>query len=89
MYTLLRSITLCFLLITLSGYSEAFSQSVQTDNAVVELISEQKTIQPGQIFWIGIHMEIRDNWYVYYRNPGDSGMPMMVEWLHEEDFSIG
>ena len=68
---------------------QLFADPVRTDNAEVELISEQKTIQPGQTFWVGIRMDIRENWYVYYRNPGDSGMPMMVEWMHEDDFSIG
>ncbi len=89
MIPILRYILLSLLVICLSGQASLFSQPVQTDNAVVELISEQKTIQPGQPFWVGIKMDIRENWYVYYRNPGDSGMPMMVEWLHDKDFQIG
>ncbi len=79
-----------FLLISfVLGQSDLFSQIVHTDNAEIELISEQSTIQPGESFWIGLRMDLRDDWYVYYRNPGDSGMPMMVEWLHEADFNIG
>jgi DsbC/DsbD-like thiol-disulfide interchange protein len=46
------------------------------------------TIVPGETFWIGIRMDIRDGWYVYYRNPGDSGMPMTVNWTHDTDFNI-
>lgn len=71
--------------------SALFAQPVQTDNAEVELISEQKNIQAGQPFWIGVRMDLRENWYVYYRNPGDSGMPLMVEWVHDraDEFSIG
>ena len=78
-----------FLLFFSFVYIQLFADPVRTDNAEVELISEQRTIQPGQTFWVGIRMDIRENWYVYYRNPGDSGMPMMVEWMHEDDFSIG
>jgi thiol:disulfide interchange protein len=65
------------------------AQPVHTDNAEVELISENETIQPGERFWIGVRMNLRDGWYVYYRNPGDSGMPLMTEWLHDKDFAIG
>jgi thiol:disulfide interchange protein/DsbC/DsbD-like thiol-disulfide interchange protein len=84
-----RYLFLFFLIVCVTDTQPVSAQPVETDNAVVELISEQKTIQPGQPFWIGIKMDIRENWYVYYRNPGDSGMPMMVEWLHQEDFNIG
>ncbi|TVP99108.1 MAG: thiol:disulfide interchange protein [Balneolaceae bacterium] len=89
MISAFRYILLGLLFYCMSGNIHISAQAVQTDNAVVELISEQITIQPGQPFWIGIKMDIRENWYVYYRNPGDSGMPMMVEWLHEEDVNIG
>ncbi|TVR33542.1 MAG: thiol:disulfide interchange protein [Balneolaceae bacterium] len=71
------------------GVTPLLSQPVTTENAEVELISENQTIQPGESFWIGIRMDLRDGWYVYYRNPGDSGMPLMVEWMHEKDFNIG
>lgn len=65
---------------------EAFQ--VKTDHAEVELISEQSAIVPGESFWIGIQMGIQDGWYVYYRNPGDSGMPMTLNWTHQQDFNI-
>lgn len=83
--------TICLLYIITMGFGmpHLYAQVVETDNAKIELISEQATIQPGESFWIGLRMEIREDWYVYYRNPGDSGMPMMVEWLHEKDFNIG
>ncbi len=85
----LAVISLLILTIFLLSSENLISQAVQTENAEIELISEQTTIRPGESFWIGLRMDIREDWYVYYRNPGDSGMPMMVEWLHEPDFNIG
>ena len=84
-----QSILLTLLILALFGNSQLLGQTVQTDHAEVELISEQETIRPGESFWIGVRIDMQDGWYVYYRNPGDSGMPMMVEWLHEKDFQIG
>jgi len=83
----LSFLTFLFLLLAAPWKTEA--QPVQTENAEVELISENLSIKPGQSFWIGVRMDLRDGWYVYYRNPGDSGMPLMTEWMHDKDFSIG
>ena len=87
-----QRVTNTLLLITLPLFMAAGllqAQPVQTDNARVELVSENQSIQPGESFWIGVHMELREGWYVYYRNPGDSGMPLMVEWAHDKNFNIG
>ncbi|MCG2588175.1 protein-disulfide reductase DsbD family protein [Rhodohalobacter sulfatireducens] len=71
-----------------TGIQQSEAYQVKTDHAEVKLISEQSAIVPGETFWIGIEMDIQEGWYVYYRNPADSGMPLTVEWTHEEDFNI-
>ena len=32
------------------------------------------------IFWLGVDMDIREGWHVYWRNPGDSGLPTTIRW---------
>lgn len=81
--TLLTSILLLF-----TGLQSIEAFQVKTDHAEVELISEQSAIVPGETFWIGVQMDIDEGWYVYYRNPGDSGMPLTLNWTHEKDFNI-
>lgn len=88
MKKLQRLLTITVFLSLLVGLQSLFAFQVETDNARVKLISEQSTIVPGESFWVGIDMEIREGWYVYYRNPADSGMPLTVEWTHEKDFNI-
>jgi DsbC/DsbD-like thiol-disulfide interchange protein len=46
----------------------------------VELIQENETIQSGQSFWVSLHLKIEDGWHVYWKNPGDIGMPLKIEW---------
>lgn len=72
----------------LAGLQTLQAFQVKTDNAEVQLISEQSSIAPGETFWIGIQMNIREGWYVYYRNPGDSGLPMTINWTQERDYNI-
>ncbi len=86
---LLNRAFICLFLMLITGFQLLQADPVKTEHAEVELISEQSTIVPGEPFWIGIRMKIQDGWYVYYRNPGDSGMPMTVQWNHERDFTIG
>lgn len=83
-----RILLIAVLFSILVGLQSVQGFQVKTDNAEVELISEQSSVTPGESFWIGVRMDIRDGWYVYYRNPGDSGQPMMVNWTHGEDFNI-
>lgn len=72
----------------LGGTQQLKAYQIETGHAEVELISEQSAIVPGETFWVGIQMDIQEDWYVYYRNPADSGMPLTVNWTHEEDFTI-
>jgi thiol:disulfide interchange protein/DsbC/DsbD-like thiol-disulfide interchange protein len=45
-----------------------------------ELIAEPAAIAPGQPFWVGIRLRIKQGWHVYWRNPGDSGEGVTVAW---------
>ncbi len=46
-----------------------------------ELVAEEETIQPGRPFWLAVHLNIEDDWHVYWKNPGDAGTPLKVEWI--------
>lgn len=52
----------------------------------VQLISEFKSIQPGQTFCVALRLEMAKQWHTYWKNPGDSGMPTKVEWHLPDGF---
>ncbi len=52
-----------------------------TSHIKSELIQEGEAIQPGQPFWVAIHLKLEKEWHVYWKNPGDAGIPLKVEWL--------
>lgn len=54
-----------------------------------ELLSEETTIQPGSSFWVALHLTIEDNWHVYWKNPGDAGLPLKLTWTLPEGFQAG
>lgn len=39
-----------------------------------------KASSDNGMFWVGIQMDIREDWHVYWRNPGDSGLPTTIRW---------
>lgn len=44
------------------------------------ILIEPTDIQAGQPFWVAIHLKMDDHWHVYWKNPGDTGMPVTVDW---------
>lgn len=44
------------------------------------LIAEESTIQAGRPFWVALHLQLEEGWHVYWKNPGDAGLPLKVQW---------
>ncbi len=58
------------------------SQSVPVDTGKVtaSLVSTHDRIAPGQEFYIALRTVLDEHWHTYWRNPGDSGEPVQIEW---------
>jgi thiol:disulfide interchange protein len=81
----------CFLACLL-GSPTAFSLSgdvVATDNVKARLVSEVRSIAPGQTIWVDLDLTIRDGWHTYWRNPGDSGQATQLTWNLPPGFAAG
>ena len=55
-------------------------RSTSIPHGIVELVSAQETIQPGNALLLGLHFQLEKGWHIYWINPGDSGEPPRVEW---------
>lgn len=86
---------LALLALTLSGLAGASAQgSAQglkppSDLVTASLVAEPAAIRPGEPFTVGIRMVMRPDWHVYWRNPGDSGLPPEVTWALPAGFTAG
>jgi DsbC/DsbD-like thiol-disulfide interchange protein len=58
-------------------------------NVSVKLLSERAAVQPGQPFHVGLLMRMQDGWHTYWKNPGDSGLPLRITWTLPPGFSAG
>lgn len=69
--------------------ASAVETSAFTDPVKASLINENTSIQPGHSFYVAIEMKVADSWYLYWKNPGEAGMPPAVSWNLPEGFEAG
>ena len=61
-----------------------------TQNAIsVQLIAENTTIQPKKTFWVMLKFQIQPDWHLYWKNPGDAGVPPQIQWTLPTGFQAG
>jgi thiol:disulfide interchange protein DsbD len=51
-----------------------------SQNVRATLLSETSAVAPGKPFWLGLRLEMQPGWHVYWKQPGDSGLPPRVKW---------
>jgi len=55
----------------------------------VRLLPIQTAVEPGETCIVGVHLEMADGWHVYWKNPGQAGLPTRVEWTLPQGFRAG
>jgi thiol:disulfide interchange protein DsbD len=53
------------------------------------LVAETGSIAPGETVWVALHLAMRPGWHVYWRNPGDAGLPPEIAWTLPPGFTAG
>jgi len=71
---------LFFLLLTMTLHSKS--------NVKTEMISEYEQIASGMQFKVAIKMIMSNEWYIYWKNPGDAGLATYFEWVLPENVDI-
>ena len=62
---------------------------VPKDLVKAELVAESASVAPASTLWVDLHLAIKPGWHVYWRNPGDSGLPTAIDWNLPPGFSAG
>ncbi|KRC21201.1 protein-disulfide reductase DsbD [Acidovorax sp. Root219] len=59
----------------------ATSAVVTTPHVRAELIAHApQGVEPGQPLWMGLQITHQPEWHTYWKNPGDSGLPIEMAW---------
>lgn len=65
------------------------SNVVTTDISEARLISSVDGLAPGADFEIVLAISLTEGWHTYWKNPGDSGIPVTIKFELPEGFSAG
>lgn len=80
----IHALIIALLMVVVAGPLEA--EPVRLGHVQAELVSPNVTIQPGRPFMVGLRLAMDDEWHVYWRNPGDAGIPPSLDWDLPEGF---
>tara|TARA_B100001113_G_scaffold154838_1_gene126595 strand:+ start:116 stop:2095 length:1980 start_codon:yes stop_codon:yes gene_type:complete len=75
------------LFILLALFTNLESETVNTGHAEVSLVKFSSPADTSKNL-IGIKMDMQKNWHTYWKNPGDSGGPIKVEWRSHNNIEI-
>ncbi|MDR3213453.1 MAG: thioredoxin family protein [Azoarcus sp.] len=82
----MRAVFLTLLLLASAGLSPlALAQPVeaaraQTPHVQAQLLADVSAVRPGGEIWLGVAQKIIPGWHIYWKNPGDSGLPPTITW---------
>jgi len=77
-------LTLAILLLTAPLTLARNSPHVQA-----RLIADVNHIQPGKPFTVAVVFDIDPDWHIYWKNPGDAGLPTLVKLTLPDGFTAG
>jgi len=62
---------------------------VEAEKITVRILSDAKTVSPGEQLRVGLLFEMAPGWHVYWKNPGETGLPTRVTFQAPDGFSFG
>ncbi|MEM7390798.1 MAG: protein-disulfide reductase DsbD domain-containing protein, partial [Verrucomicrobiota bacterium] len=73
-----------------SDFGLGLDQPKEEAHVTAQWISEGASIQPGQPFWLALHLKMDAHWHTYWKNAGDAGLATSVDpWELPEGFTAG
>jgi thiol:disulfide interchange protein/DsbC/DsbD-like thiol-disulfide interchange protein len=71
-----------FLAFFLAVFAYAFPALGQVDSSnrvTARLIADSGAFSPGKPILLGVHIQMAPGWHTYWLNPGDSGLPTVID----------
>src|SRR5690606_11970378 len=84
-----KSFPLFLLLLGFLGMAPAAAGTVQGQHIESELVAQSHGFVPGKPLVLGLRLKMEDHWHVYWKNPGDAGLPVTLDWTLPDGFTAG
>ncbi len=96
--TILTSLALAFALARPAGAQLSSDQLLGESSAAspkpgdlvkTRMIADHASIKSGDAFRLGVLFKISPKWHIYYKEPGEIGLPTKIEWKLPDGFKAG
>jgi len=84
-----HALLLIFVAFFLFAALRAPAQSVRDGPVEARLVAEGLSIQPGRPMTVALLLRMDPDWHVYWKYPGDSGLPTTLDWTLPAGFTAG
>ena len=78
-----------FLTASSTALAQTAPDRARTDQVEVRLLSDARTVAPGQTIYVALEQKIIPHWHTYWKNPGDSGTSTSIEWKLPQGATAG
>ena len=86
---LFRSIFAVSLLLATTLPALALSSAADAPHVRVELLVLPQTLAQGLPAQAGLYFKLEPGWHIYWKNPGDAGLPPHIRWTLPEGVTAG
>ncbi|MGB0370897.1 MAG: protein-disulfide reductase DsbD family protein [Opitutales bacterium] len=62
---------------------------VEQPYVTARLVADTPQISLGQTFYLGVEYKMEEAWHIYWKNPGDTGIPTEIKWELPDGFTAG
>lgn len=83
MFRIINKAILCFLTVF---PSQLIAQQNSAANA--KIVVDSYSLEKGPVIPIGVLIELDKDWHIYWRNPGDSGMPTSIDFNFPDGVTV-
>ncbi len=66
----------------------AYAQDLEDRYTQNRIILEHSDLAPGETITVATEITLAPHWHVYWKNPGDSGLPVKIDWTLPKGFEI-
>jgi thiol:disulfide interchange protein/DsbC/DsbD-like thiol-disulfide interchange protein len=75
-------------LVAVSATPAPAQQDDPTPHSDARLIGETAAVRPGEPFTVGLHITLDEGWHTYWKNAGDAGNGVIMEWALPDGFTV-
>lgn len=65
---------------------EFIQENLQNEPVKAFILSESTDFKEDMPFWVAVELNLEKDWHLYWKNPGDTGMPLSIEWQMPQGF---